>query len=279
MKFFENLPSTSFQSTIGTFTISDFFTYLDVDSVKITEANVPIDNKTTLLEAAYNVYGDANSFWAFVAANNVVNPFDLLNLNTTIYKKIEENKINFLLMPSSIAVTGGSAFPVGSLIMPYGVTSGTESEYGYTGNFNLNGAVAVIEETSFYDGNMTIGNQLGGTGPFIVVGAASEHVTVLRKNSYGGYSYAGDYYVTNKKQADSKTVSIVKTADAKTIYKQSTSANTTLDELLPATTPIAGSTAIYSALQTVDNQKKIIKAYIPSDLGLIQSSFVTTKYS
>ena len=49
MKFFSNLPKTTFESSIGTFTISDFFTYLDVDNTFIDEATVEIDDKSTLV--------------------------------------------------------------------------------------------------------------------------------------------------------------------------------------------------------------------------------------
>jgi hypothetical protein len=88
MKFFTNLPKTTFSSTIGSFTISDFFTYLDIESAFIEEGTVTIDNKTTLVEAAATVYQDPNSFWAFVAANNTVNPFDLLADNATDFAEI-----------------------------------------------------------------------------------------------------------------------------------------------------------------------------------------------
>ena len=82
MKFFKNLPKTSFASLSGDFIISDFFTYLDVNRNEIDISTVNIDNKTTLIEAAYVVYTDVNSFWAFVAANQTVNPFDLLSGNS-----------------------------------------------------------------------------------------------------------------------------------------------------------------------------------------------------
>jgi len=87
MKFFNNLPKTVFTSSIGDFKISDFFTYLDVEHATIEEGTVTIDNKTTLLEAAYNVYTDSDSFWAIVAANNVINPFFLLEENAVLYIK------------------------------------------------------------------------------------------------------------------------------------------------------------------------------------------------
>jgi len=279
MKFFSNLPKTTFSSTIGDYVISDFFTYLDVDAAKITEANVTVDNKTTLLEAAYKIYGDSNSFWAFVAANNTINPFDLLNFNSTIFQKTAENKINFLLMNSPTAITGGMAFPVGSLIVPYEENTGTTSDYGSTGNYNFKGQMAVIEQSSFYDGNMVIGEQLGGTGPFITIGASSELVTVLKKTVDGNYVFGGTYYVTNKQSASSKVVKITNTADAKQIFKSSFSSNTTIDELLPASVAISGATSATTALQQIDSTSKNISAYVPSELGFVQSSFVTTKYN
>jgi hypothetical protein len=281
MKFFKNLPKTTFESTIGTFNISDFFTYLDVETAPIEEASITIDDKTTLLEAAYRTYNDANSFWAFVAASNTINPFDLLAPNSAIFSKNVEGKLNFVLSTSASSITGGVAFPAGTILTPYTSNTGACYYYGSTGNFNLSGPFAVIEQTSYYDGNMVLGNQVGGTGNFIVVGNPSEQVTVLQKTTGGTYSWAGSYYVANKKYVVNKVVSQVINKDAKSISREVVSSNPTIDDILPVSTPIGGSTAPtnYTALQQVDSKSKNVQAYVPNELGLIQSSFVTTKYN
>jgi len=278
MKFFTNLPKTVFSSTIADFEVSNFFTYLDVEKANISEASVNIDNKTTLVEAAYAIYTDPNSFWALVAANNTINPFDLLEENSTQFLTIKENKLSFLLFPTAVATTGGIAFPEGSFIFPYIGNTGACYFYGYTGNYDLYGQFAIIEDTSFYDGYMTIGLQYGGTGDFITTGVSSDHVAIVKYNQGGTYEWAGDYYAKNKKYAIDKVISINAPADAKIIYKEITSSNPTIDELLPASTPITGATVAITAQTSNENISKNIQAYVPNQLGNVQASFVTAKY-
>lgn len=278
MKFFTNLPKTKFTSTIGTFIISDFFTYLNIEGSFIEESSVTVDNKTTLIEAANKIYSDPNSFWAFVAANNTVNPFNLLADNSVDYTQTIENHISFVLFPDNVAVTGGSAFPIGSLIFPYTSNTGPSFSYGYTGNYDLQGAYALILQTSFYDGFMTIGSQYNSVQNFITLGDTRDHVVVVQKNTDGSYSWAGEYYAAYKKAATQKIESITTPADAKVIYKEAQSSNTTIDELLPSSPPISGATVATTLQQDLDTTNTNIQAYVPSQLGKVQSSFITAKY-
>jgi len=281
MKFFNNLPKTTFTTTIGDFVISDFFTYLDVTKKQLDTNSISVDDKTTLIEAAYQTYTDTNNFWTFLSANETINPFDLLSPNSFLFSKNNADKINLTLLPSPGAVTGGSAFPIGSIIVPATGNTGACYTYGYTGNFNINGQFALIENTSYYDGNMIIGTQYGGTGPFITVAGTAENVTVLQKNQDGSFTWAGSYYTGNKKLYSDKVISQVLEYDAKVIDKEIVSSNPTLDTYLPTSTPLLGITSptLYTALQTVKNGSKKIQAYVPSQLGVLQSSFVTAKYS
>ena len=282
MKFFKNLPKINFTSSIGTYSISDFFTYLDVENAPINEGTINIDDKTTLIEASYKFYSDTNTLWAFVAANNVINPFDLLAPNTITFQKNIADKINFTLFDDPEDVTGGIALPMGSIILPSIGNTGPSYGYGFTGNYNLYGALAVVEESSFYDGNMVIGSQVGGPA-FIVVGAATEKVIALQKNTDGSFTYRLGWYTGNKTTLGQKVVKIVQSTDGKVISKASTSSKVTIDELLPKSPPVKGAaattTTTYTVSQTVADTSKIIQAYTPSELGLIQSSFVTTKYN
>ena len=166
MKYFENLPKKNFESTLGTYSISDFFTYIDIDSIKLSTDAVNVDSKTTLLEAAYNIYEDANSFWTFLISNKKINPFDILEQNTEIFNKNNEPKINFFLY-SDASGNSGIAFPEGSIVVPYTENSGYSAQWSSVGNFDLNGPLAVIESTRFYDGSMTIKGQKGSTADFI----------------------------------------------------------------------------------------------------------------
>jgi|694.fasta_scaffold141425_2 hypothetical protein len=282
MKFFKNLPKINFTSSIGTYSISDFFTYLDVEHAPINEGTINIDDKTTLIEASYKFYNDTNTLWAFVAANNVINPFDLLAPNTITFQKSIVGKINLTLFDDPDDVTGGIALPVGSILLPSIGNIGPSYSYGFTGNYNLYGALAVVEESSFYDGNMVIGSQVGGPA-FIVVGAPTEKVIALQKNTDGSFTNRLGWYTGNKTTLGQKVIKIVESTDGKIIIKGSTSSKVTIDELLPKSPPVKGAAATTTTTstvsQTVADTSKIIQAYTPSELGLIQSSFVTTKYN
>jgi hypothetical protein len=281
MKFFNNLPKTTFTTSIGNFVISDFFTYLDITKKQLDTNTISVDDKTTLIEASYQTYTDTNNFWTFLSANKTINPFDLLTLNAFMFSKNNADKINLILLPSPGAVTGGTAFPIGSIIVPATGNTGASYTFGYTGNFNIQGQFALIESTSYYDGNMVIGTQYGGTGPFISVTGTAENVTVLKKNDDETFTWAGTYYTGNKKLYSNKVLSQVLEYDAKVINKESISSNPTLDTYLPSSTPLLGITSpvLYTTLQTVKNNSKQIQVFIPSQLGVLQSSFVTAKYS
>ena len=295
MKFFNNLPKTTFSTTLGNFNISDFFTYLDVDKTQVDETTVAVDDKTTLVEAAHNVYKDVNSIWAFVAANNTINPFDLVAPNSSMFATNNADKINLLLFPTAGVTSGAVAFPEGSIIMPYTSNTGASSSFGSTGNFDVNGSFAIIEATSFYDGNMIIGPQ--ETTTFISVNNTQDHVTVIKKNTDGSYTWSGSYYTSNKKYCGSRVIQIVSNLVAQSVYSETVTGNVTIDavqteEAAPeiidegdgaatAVPDVQNNTVkiIYTAQQTIDNLPKQISAYVPSQLGYVNSSFVTTKYN
>lgn len=281
MKFFNNLPKTNFESTIGSFRISNFFTYLDVQAVKVQEATITIDNKTTLVEAAHNVYNDQDSIWAFVAASDTINPFKLAAINPIIFQKNNEDKINLALFGSSGATSGGYVFPAGSIVVPKTGNTGSTSSYGFTGNYDLNGPFTVIQETYYYDGNMTIGSQAGGTGPFISLGTAYDNVVVLKLTSGGTYEWAGDFYAGNKKQATSKVVYLSQNNNGKAIYSDTSTSNITIADELPESPPVQGTTSYvpYTLQQLVELKSKNIQIYTPSEIGLLQASFVTPDYA
>jgi hypothetical protein len=279
MKYFENLPKKSFTSTIGTFEISDFFTYIDSDSISLPSDTVNIDSKTTLLEAAYNIYQDANSFWTFMLANKKINPFDLLQPNTIIFKQNNEEKINFLLYFDQ-AGNSGIAFPQGSVIVPYTENSGYSAEWSSVGNFDLYGPLAVIESTSFYDGNMVIKGQKGSTGDFVSPdGPTGDRLCVIYPSATG-YQIQKSVYTGIKKKYLSKINQIKKPEDGKLIFKDKFSSFVTVDEKQPISVPVEPTqTKEISVIETIENKSKNIFAYPPNELGTLQASFITVKYN
>jgi hypothetical protein len=281
MKFFENLPKTSFETTIGTFDISDFFTYLDVENAPIQESNISIDSKTTLLEAAAATYQDPDSFWAIVAANNVINPFTLVESNVNIFTNANKNNTCFVLSinDTTLDILGPNlAFPIGSLIFPYIANSGTDTFYGSTGSYNMNGAMAVIVDSSYYDLTMTASVVTSGNN-FLIKDA---YVTVVPLNPDGTYAAPYNRYVTSVQTANTKVVKQVNKTDGKTIYKnvRALDGEPTLDTIITQSTPLGGVVpyTTYTAQQEITTASKNIQAYVPKQLGLIQSSFVATKY-
>lgn len=276
MKFFDKLPKVSFESTIGTFTISDFFTYLDVENVTVATSNVNVDDTSTLLEAAYQVYQDVNSMWAFVAANQTINPFDLLAYNASLYTKYNTDKINFVLY-ENIAGVSGAAYPEGTILVPYAGNTGDTYNMGSTGNFNLYGPLALVQKSSFYDGNMIITTQVGATYDFIVTGSSADTVHVIYPSG-DTYYIRQNLYTGNKKTALEAVSKLVNSTDAKTIHRETTPSNTTIDQLLDESPPLGGTLAPYTNIQIVDLHSKNILAYVPNGLGKLQASFVTTKY-
>jgi hypothetical protein len=279
MKFFTNLPKTTFQSSIGTFTVSDFFTYLDVENVFVDTGTFTIDNKTTLIEAAARLYNDPDTFWSFVVANDIINPFDLLAENVTQFVEDNKEKISLVLYNDPDIPSTATVVPVGSLIVPFSANSGACYSMGSTGNFTLNGPFAIVEETSFYDGNMTISVQYGTTSNFITVSGSPEKVTVLEKNADGSYVWGNNWYAMEKVAATDKVVAITSKEDGKIIYKRGTSSRTTPDEEISKSPALAGATAAITAKQFIENQSKTIDAYTQSELGFVQASFVSAKYN
>lgn len=281
MKYFENLPKRNFESSIGNFEISDFFTYLDNSSVIIDKSNVEIDSKTTLLEASYAVYNDPNSFWLFLAANNTVNPFTLLATNTNIFITENEGKINMGIV-SNPAGSTGLAFPEGTIIVPYIANTGDSASYSSIGNFSLDGPLTLVEDTSFYQRQMIIKDQKGGT--FISPnGLTGSSIVVITPILGGTYSIQKLLYPTNPKKSIDTTIK-VELSEEGFIEEYSYSDKYSSSKSKSAPAPsldfsgVTGSTET-TALQSIELSSKNIPAYVQSQVGLLKSLFVAAKYS
>jgi len=282
MKYFENLPKKNFESTIGTFSVSDFFTYLDPNLQKIDKSPVTVDNKTTLLEAAYTVYGDLNSFWMFVSANNTINPFTLLSQNVTIYLTENQAKTS-LELTANIAGTTSYTFPKGSIIVPYTTNSGGSYSYSSVGNFNLDGPLSIVESVSYYNNTMVIKDQRGATYSFIQQdGQTGSQIVIIYPTAGGTYGIQKPLYPYNTKSATKQTVkvelseggTIEGVEDISDLYSPTKS-----KPIVPSSAP-AGATAIQvTAVEALQLQVKNIAAYLPAQTGTLKSLFVTTKYN
>lgn len=283
MKYFENLPKTNFTSTIGDFSVSNFFTYIDTSDVYLPLDTITIDSKTTLMEAAHNVYKDPNSFWIFVVANKTINPFTLLSTNTSIFITENQNKVD-LKLAGNTAGTTGYVFPKGSIIVPYVSNTGSSSAYSSIGNFNLDGPLSLIESVSYYSGNMIIKDQLGATYQFILPnGTTGSQMVVLYPIKGGTYGLQKSLYPYKTKKA-TETILEVEISEAEKIEefsvsptKTKTTSTRSAPPIYPSIDPGITGTDI-TAIQTVTLSEKLIFAFNQQTSGELRSYFKSTKY-
>lgn len=290
MKYFENLPKKTFTSSIGDFSISDFFTYLDPNLGIIDESPLTVDSKTTLLEAAYSTYGDLNSFWMFVSANETINPFTLLSTNTNIFLTQNEEKTSLELVDSVSGITTYT-FPKGSLIAPYVPNSGGSYSYSSVGNFNLNGPLSIIESVSYFKGNMIIKDQRGATYSFInQSGITGSQVVIIYPTEGGTYAIQTPLFPTKTKSATKEIVELTveEIGIVEELYgdllsptkgKSTSGSSKSTPSAPPATIDGITTATPISALKALELQSKNITAYLPEQTGILKSLFVTAKYN
>lgn len=143
MKYSKNLPLRSYQTALGPFTMVDLCSYYTVDEVNIQKSQINLDKSTTLVEAAYNVYGDIDSFWLFLFANKKINPFTLANENNTV--KLQNDKTLEGVAARDQNTVYDSIFLAGSVVLPKTNNTGSAWNYGSTGNFSLTGGFAIVD--------------------------------------------------------------------------------------------------------------------------------------
>lgn len=277
MKYFDSLPSTKFESSIGTFNISDFFFYIDNSAIPFETSKITIDDKSTLLEASYNVYKDVNSFWSFLLANKKINPFTLLALNVNLYLDSVDNQVNLKIVGNTAGSTA-YVFPKGSIVLPYTANTGGSYAYSSVGNFNLDGAFSLIESAFYFDNRMVLKDQKGATYSFIQpYGSTGQQLTVIYPTSGGTYAIQTLLYPYDTKPESQSVVS-------KYEKQNNQIAGVELLEEGPASSFFLESTGTtgtisVTALETVENKPKTIAAYLPSDLSTIKTYFVSAKYN
>jgi hypothetical protein len=133
-----------------------------------------------------------------------------------------------------------------------------------------------VESVSYYGGAMVIKDQKGATYQFLTpTGATGQRLTAVFPNGTT-YSIDNSAYITKKQSYLSKVVDTQKPEDGR-IFKVSTDE----DSLLPVkpNALTTTSTTETTVLQAIEDKSKNIKAFLPSDLGLLRSLFTTVKYS
>jgi hypothetical protein len=154
MKYFDKLPKRTFETTLGSFSISDYFSYYKFSFDLVNKREFEFDSKTTLVEAASTLYEDPNSFWLILLANQTINPFLLFVDNYTDY--IQNNQYKSTAKIGNQAGPTGYYMSAGSLVLPYSATGGKPFDFNYVGNFSLDGNIYIVEDQDSYTKRVTM---------------------------------------------------------------------------------------------------------------------------
>jgi len=282
MQYFSNLPKISFESTIGTFNISDFFTYIDISNANITPYEKEFDNKNTLIEAASLIYGNADSFWLFIFSSNNYNPFTLNPENTDLKILKETNKLNISLKQNVSGTTGFIA-PKGSIIVQYQQNTGGSAAYSSIDNYDLNGAFTLVENDYYYSETVITKDQKNGS--IFTSGTTGNSYVVIYPSSTGGYQIKPLLYSTTVEPALDKQLYSYNANTGKIVYETKTY-NLAVAGRLEDDGAIS-SQILYSTSSNSENvsyetflkkQNRTILAYPLNKLGELRSYFVTAKY-
>jgi len=283
MKYSESLPKINFNSTLGDFTISSFYSFYEYDETQINTTTVDVDNRTTLTELSHKIYKDNNSMWLFLIANNTTDPFELLSMNSTLeVNKIQDN-INFGLYISLIVQDSNYLQPAGSILVPYSATGGSAWQYTSVGNFDLEGAFGLVDSTDYYSAKMVIKGQTGSQNPFVTTDPEDEETLISIQNDTAGFTCNNVAYTTKEKKPELEDpVIIISTKD--NILNPGTSNYPAESFFVPVPNPIPsygndGATAIVTEYERILGKEKIINVIPPTSVmtlfgNLKEMSFV-----
>jgi hypothetical protein len=163
MKYFDKLPKRTYETTLGSFSISDYFSYYKFNFDLVAKRQFEFDSKTTLVEAASTLYEDPNSFWLILLANETINPFLLFEDNYNNY--IENNKSKTTAKIGNQAGTTGYYMNAGSIVVPSVSTGGNPYDFSYVGNFSLDGNIYIVEDQDPYTKRVTLKSTPTGAIP------------------------------------------------------------------------------------------------------------------
>lgn len=275
MKYFENLPKTTYETTIGEFTISDFTSYFTLDYNNLESSKIEASKSTTLVELAGSLYSDVNSFWLFLYANKTINPF-------TICLDDTENLLTQYNSNYAIAATNNTGLdviiPAGSIVYPAVSNSGVSWDYGSTGNFSLTGGFGYVQSFNPFTKIATILSPEGATfavnSPvnFIIKGDTYSYYF----NPTAGVTPAVNYY-TKQKEAiksinykDSQTFEVYAMAgDSEPVIKKGAG---------DPTYTFAGLTQFINYESSAKNTVTEIDYFLPYSVGYLNLTKVVQNY-
>ena len=275
MKYFDQLPKRNFETTNGTYSISDFFSYYKFNFDLVSKKEFEFDSKTTLVEAASKLYEDPNSFWLLLLANNWINPFTLLEDNSTEFNKKNQDKY-VTTLGLHIGTTGFYMLP-GSIVLPRVEVSGNSYDYSSVGNFDLDGPVFIVEDQDSYTKKVTIKPT--------VIGMSGYNMFDGIEQQYIDYKSSTGYIVSTTANIESKSQQKYLQADEVIQYATVSNVisfrNMATADIPPSYNPIAGQppTTQYTKEEAVVIVNKKINTFVPSELSKVMRNLITVKYT
>jgi len=275
MKYFDKLPKRTYETTLGSFSISDYFSYYKFNFDLISKRQFEFDSKTTLVEAASSLYEDPNSFWLILLANETINPFLLFVNNYTNYIQNNQNKVTSIIADVTYGTDVGAYMASGSLVTLQSLTSGKPYDFSYVGNFNLDGPIYIVEEQNSYTKRLTIKPTPNNT-PIPIEDLTSVQYIDLSLPSEWETSANTTLFVTNSVEPYLEaTEAILDSAPAGTIsFKNMQTGDA------PIVYTASGSQQTKQTFQEVsETANRKVNIFNPSELSKVTSRLITIKYT
>lgn len=274
MKYFEKIPKVSYETTIGSFSISDPFAFYEFNYDLVKKQVYNIDSKNTLIEAASIIYEDVNSFWVFLLSNQKTNPFTLLPNNIEIAIDNNQNKFTFNIEGSTL--NQYIVVDKRTILVEYDVAagSGDPTTFNGTGYFDYLGNIVLVESVDPFT-KMVTTKPTKGNGEWSITSTSIDGLSVLNTVSGNTYNIVSTSELTtaNKtKYEDSVKKSV--TTDTGNVIVDSQYENITDDF-----TAVGSTTEEYTEKDILINDPKQINAFLPSELNKVLGTLIYVKYS
>jgi hypothetical protein len=209
-------------------------------------------------------------------ANNWINPFTLLEDNSTEFNKKNQDKYVTKIGLDNGTSLGDYMLP-GSIILPYAATGGNPYDYSYVGNFDLNGPIFVVEEQDSYTKKVTIKPSVVGMTLDIIAPAPQQYIDF--KSSTGYIASTTDTITTIGTEKYLKSNKIIQYANVTSniSFRNMAIEDVPLQFNIPdgAYNPKTQ----YTNEEAVVAVSKKINTFVPSELSKVTVNLITVKYT
>jgi len=272
MKYFDKLPKRTFETTLGSFSISDYFSYYKFSFDLVSKRQFEFDSKTTLVEAASTLYEDPNSFWLILLANQTINPFFLFIDNYTDF--IQNNKYKETAKIANSTGNTGYYMSAGSLVLPYSATGGKPFDFNYVGNFSLDGDIYIVEDQDSYTKRVTMKPTPSNGVPFASGGIEAQYVDFEAPSTFINSTETPINALEKYSSID--TVELIEEYGplGSLLFK-----NMSLGDVPNVYIPPSSKIAAQTTQEVAQYANRKVNIFNPSELSKVTSRLITIKYT